>query len=191
LRKATERNAIVADASTASIRKERRVIGVLGSGTEEHAELAVPLGKWIAGRGFDLITGGGGGVMAAVCRGFHCVPQRRGVTIGILPAGPTRGYPNPWVDIPIHTHLPQRGAEGAGERSRNHLIVLSAQVLIALPGGPGTRTEIELADKYKRSLLAFLGASGAIEGLTRAALPAVAVTLAEVEAFVEKWCRLR
>jgi uncharacterized protein (TIGR00725 family) len=161
----------------------------LGSGTDEYAELAVPLGRWIAGRGFDLITGGGGGAMAAVCRGFHDVPERRGVTIGILPAGPPSGYPNPWVDIAIHTHLPQRGADGAGERSRNHLIILSSHVLIALPGGPGTRTEVELADRYKRPLLAFLGPSGAIDGLTRAALPAVAVTLAEVEAFVLKWCR--
>ena len=40
------------------------MIGVMGSSREEHAELAVPLGRWIAEQGFDLLTGGGGGVMA-------------------------------------------------------------------------------------------------------------------------------
>jgi uncharacterized protein (TIGR00725 family) len=187
LQKATERRVFVAATSPLSARNERRVIGVMGSGTEEHAELAVPLGRWLAVQGFDLLTGGGGGVMAAVCRGFHESSEGRGVTIGILPAGPPEGYPNPWVDVAIYTHLPQRGAEGAGERSRNHLNVLSSRVLVALPGGPGTRTEVALAQKYGRPLIAYLGASGKIDVLTRAALAAVAVTQAEVEAFVLKW----
>ena len=168
-------------------RGKRRVIGVMGSGTTEHAELAVPLGAWIAERGFDLLTGGGGGVMAAVCHGFHGIADRRGVSIGILPAGPPEGYPNPWVDIAIHTHLPQRGEEGAGERSRNHLNVLSSHELIALPAGAGTRTEVELARRYGRPLIAYLGASGEIEGLMRAQLLAVAIMQSDVEAFVLKW----
>src|SRR5262245_19792521 len=128
----------------------RRLMGVMGSGTEEHAVLAEPLGRWLAEQGLDLLTGGGGGVMAAVCRGFAAVPQRRGGSVGVLPAGPPRGYPNPWVDIAIQTHLPQRGEQGAGERSRNHLNVLSAHVIVVLPGGPGTRTEVELALRYRR-----------------------------------------
>jgi uncharacterized protein (TIGR00725 family) len=181
-----ERSALVAVNPDMSACTKRRVIGVMGSGTNEHVELAVPLGAWIAEQGFDVLTGGGGGVMAAVCRGFQNVTGRRGVSIGILPAGPPKGYPNPWVDIAIHTHLPQRGEEGAGERSRNHLNVLSSHVLIALPGGAGTRTEVELARKYGRPLIAYLGGSGEIEGLMRAQLPAVAVMKSEVEAFVLK-----
>jgi uncharacterized protein (TIGR00725 family) len=177
----------VAATPNLSERDKRRVIGVMGSGSNEHAELAVPLGAWIAERGFDLLTGGGGGVMAAVCRGFHGIADRRGVSIGILPAGPPNAYPNPWVDIAIHTHLPQRGEEGAGERSRNHLNVLSSHVLIALPGGAGTRTEVELARKYGRPLIAYLGEFGEIEGLMLAQLPAVAVKQSDVEAFVLKW----
>jgi predicted Rossmann-fold nucleotide-binding protein len=108
------------------------------------------------------------------------------VAIGSLPAGPPPGYPNPWIDVAIFTHLPQRGAEGAGERSRNHLIVLSSHVLVALPGGPGTRTEVELARRYRRPLIAYLGPSGAIDGLSRANLAAVAVQQKEVETFIEK-----
>jgi uncharacterized protein (TIGR00725 family) len=165
-------------------RRRRWLIGVMGSGTQEHAELAVPLGRWIASRGYDLLTGGGGGVMAAVCRAFAEVPGRAGVSVGILPAGPPAGYPNPWVDVAVRTHLPQRGAEGAGERSRNHLNVLSPDVLVVLPGGAGTRTEVELAVRYRKPFVAYLGPHSAVDGLRRDDLPEVAATQAEVEAFV-------
>ena len=161
----------------------RRLIGVMGAGNDEHAALAEPLGRWIAEQSFDLLTGGGPGVMAAVCRGFQQVPGRRGVAIGVLPAGPPKGYPNPWIDLAILTHLPQRGKEGAGPMSRNHINILSSAVVIALPGGDGTRTEVELALHYRKPLIAFLGADGRIEGMDRAALT-VAVTLDEVTAFV-------
>jgi hypothetical protein len=57
-------------------------------------------------------------------------------------------------------------------------------VVIALPGSAGTRTEVELALRYGRPLIAFLGRDGTIEGLAREQLPAVAQTLVEVEAFV-------
>jgi uncharacterized protein (TIGR00725 family) len=161
------------------------LIGVMGSGHAEHADLAEPLGRWLAEHGFDLLTGGGAGVMAAVCRGFHQVPGRRGVTVGVLPAGPPPGYPNPWVDVAIHTHLPARGAAGADERSRNHLNVLSAAVLVVLPGGPGTRTEVELARHYRRPFIAYLGRDGTVEGLRRDELP-LAQTQAEVEDFIRE-----
>ena len=36
-------------------------------------------------------------------------------------------------------------------RSRNHIIVLSADHVVALPGGPGTRSEVELALDYGKS----------------------------------------
>lgn len=42
---------------------KRKVIGVLGDGTNSYAALSVPLGQLIAQRGFDLLTGGGGGVI--------------------------------------------------------------------------------------------------------------------------------
>jgi len=170
----------------------RPLIGVMGSGTDEHTDdllrgcPAEPLGRWIAEQGYDLLTGGGGGVMAAVARGFAAVAGRRGVSVGILPAGPPPGYPNPWVDVAIRTHLPKRGEEGADVLSRNHINVLSAAAVVALPGGAGTRTEVELALRYGRPLIALLGPEGAIAGVDRAGLPAVADTLAEVAAFVRQ-----
>ena len=62
------------------------IVGVMGSGAEPHAERAAEVGRWLAAIGVHLLTGGGGGVMAAVARAFHETPERRGLVIGILPA---------------------------------------------------------------------------------------------------------
>jgi uncharacterized protein (TIGR00725 family) len=163
----------------------RTLIGVMGSGQTEFRELAEPLGRWIAEQGFSLITGGGSGVMASVCRAFASVPERRGVCVGVLPAGPPHGYPNPSLDVVIQTHLAKRGNEGADILSRNHIIVLSAAVVIVLPGRAGTRTELALALHHRKPVVAYLGPDGQIEGTLRSALPSVAKDLDEVAAFVK------
>jgi len=138
------------------------IIAVVGSGTERHESLAVPLGRALAAEGVHLITGGGGGVMSAVAEAFASAPGRRGLVVGILPGGvddgvhhPRPGYPNPWVEVAIHTHLPLSGITGTSAMSRNHLIILSAAAVIALPGAAGTLSEITLARQYNRPLLAF------------------------------------
>ena len=147
-----------------SRRKNR--IGVVGSGTESHAHLSNPLGQWIAKQGYDLIIGGGAGVMLAVSQAFAEIPNRKGNIIGIIPSAdscaspelrsayaPVPGYPNAWVDIPIYTHLPLSGASGKDVASRNHIIILSADVVVAFPGGAGTRSEIQLALEYGKPLV--------------------------------------
>ena len=58
----------------------RIVIGVMGSGGEEHIDLAEPLGRYLAESGFDLLTGGGKGVMTSVSRSFAQTPGKRGST---------------------------------------------------------------------------------------------------------------
>jgi hypothetical protein len=63
------------------------------------------------------------------------------------------GYPNPWVEFPIHTHLAGRPGPD-GEDSRNPINVLTAWKIIALPGSEGTRAEIRLAVRYGRPVLA-------------------------------------
>src|SRR5262249_29779612 len=161
------------------------MVGVMGSGTEEHADLAEPLGRWIAEQGYDLLTGGGQGVMAAASRGFASVPGRRGVAVGVLPAGPPAGHPNHLGAIAIRTPLTKRGSEGADILGRNHINILSSDVIVALPGGPGTRTEVDLALHYGKPLIAFLGPGrGAIDGIDRAAFSCAAATLADVTDFV-------
>jgi uncharacterized protein (TIGR00725 family) len=164
----------------------RPFVGVMGSGSVEFAEMAEPLGRWIADQGYDLLTGGGGGVMAAACRGFASVPNRRGVSVGVLPAGPPAGYPNPWVDLVIQTHLPKRGNEGADILSRNHINVLSAGVVVVLPGREGTQSELALAVHYRKPVIAFLGPEGKIGNTLRVAIQDKALKLEEVTAFVQR-----
>jgi len=129
----------------------RPVVGVMGSGDDPHVEIAEPLGRAIARSGWNLLTGGGGGVMTSVARGFTGRHPRAGVHLGILrgdAAGePLPGYPNEFVEIPIATHLP--GGELESD-SRNHLNILSSTVVLALPGRVGTRAEIELSIRYGR-----------------------------------------
>jgi len=173
----------------------RTVVGVMGSGIEPHDDLAAPLGRWIAGRGHDLLTGGGSGVMESVARAFCSVPGRRGISIAVLPGRVDRegrctapaGYPNPWIELAIFTHLALSGAQGTDPMSRNHVNVLSSTVLVALPGGEGTRSEIDLALRYGRPVVAYLGARGA-RLLLDARIP-VAAELGEVTDFIERACR--
>ncbi|MBX3271088.1 MAG: molybdenum cofactor carrier protein [Sandaracinaceae bacterium] len=128
----------------------------MGSGREPHTALAAPLGVWIAREGHHLLTGGGGGVMEAVSAAFVATRPRVGVCIGVLPGPDARpGYPNPHVEIPIRTHLPLSGALGTDPRSRNHVNVLSSDVIVALPGGEGTRSEVALAARYGRLAVLF------------------------------------
>jgi uncharacterized protein (TIGR00725 family) len=144
------------------MRERLPIVGVMGSGTERHTELAVGLGAWLATQNVHLLTGGGGGVMEEVCRGFFEVGNRTGRIIGIIPGDergrrdPASGYPNPWVEIPIYTHLPLTGRRGAESLSRNHINVLSADVVVALPGSVGTASEVSLALRYGRPLIACL-----------------------------------
>lgn len=134
----------------------------MASGTTAHERKARQVGRWLAAEGVHLLTGGGGGTMAAVCAAFAETPDRRGRVVGILPCRPgepTRprdGYPNPWVEIPVYTHLPYSGDRGTDDRSRNPINVLSSDVVVALPGGAGTASEVRLAVHYGRPVIAFL-----------------------------------
>ena len=140
----------------------RHTVAVIGGGEPEQElpDVADQLGAWIARRGYNLLTGGGGGVMTSVSRGFCSVEDRQSVSIGIIPSQaemtdgstpkPKQGYPNPYIEIPILSHLPYSGAKlGTHPLSRNHINILSACIVIQLPGGWGTTAEADLADRYR------------------------------------------
>ena len=133
------------------------IVGVMGSGDREFPPYDEALGAWLAARPVHLLTGAGRGVMTAVSRGFAQVGGRPGRIIGIVPSlphpmgetpRPKRGYPNPWVEIPIVTHLPTERGPAHGLTSRNHINILSSQAVIALPGSEGTLHEISLCAAY-------------------------------------------
>jgi len=109
--------------------------------------------------------------MAAVSKAFHEVSERRGLVIGIIPsstasAGPKAGYPNRWVELPIFTHLSLGGEQGAEPLSRNHINVLTSDVIVALPGSAGTASEVALALAYRRPIVAFLDSPDELPGLS-------------------------
>lgn len=164
------------------------VVAVIGSGSEGHARLAQPVGELLARLNVHLLTGGGGGVMATVSEAFSNVPKRQGVVIGILPCreddptSPKVGYPNSWVEIAIPTHLPLSGDRGLEPMSRNHINILASDIVLALPGGPGTISEVSLAIRYKKPVMAFLESRDQFPGLP----PSVPVlhSLEDVERFL-------
>jgi predicted Rossmann-fold nucleotide-binding protein len=126
--------------------------------------------------------------MAAASRAFYETPNRRGVVIGIVPCEegsvlPRAGYPNPWVEVPIFTHLPHSGPRGQEPLSRNHINVLTADVIVALPGSAGTASEVALAVSYRRPIVAFLDSADEIPGLP--AQVSVFDRLEEVCSFVQ------
>ena len=166
------------------------IVGVMGSHAADWAEYAKPLGAHLGRRGVHLLTGGGTGTMAAVAEAFCAVPGRRGVSIGILPAvpdpargyAPMEGYPNPWVDIPIVTPLGIFHGSDDSLVTRNHVNILSADAIVALPGQAGTHNEIRLARRFAKKIVLF---GPAAEFAVYESAQPYAETLAEVTAFLD------
>ena len=152
----------------------RPVIGIMGSHADAHADRARRVGEWVARQGYHLLTGAGDGVMGAASRAFVQMPDRFGQVIGIVPSvaddpghPPVVGYPNPWVEIPIYTHLDRGGPQGDGPSSRNHVNVLTSTVVVLLPGGEGTASEARLAIRYGRPTVAYLLSPDEVPGLPK------------------------
>jgi len=166
------------------------IIGVMGSGKAEWPDLSVPLGRWIAERGFDLLTGAGLGVMLSTARAFSTTDGRKGRSIGIMPSeahptlgfAPLPGYPNPYIDLPILTPLPRKHPDAPDDAlNRNYVNVLTSDVVIALPGSQGTLDEIQLAVRFAKPLIC-IGPANAFEGVPPGTR--IVSELADVYAFV-------
>jgi uncharacterized protein (TIGR00725 family) len=146
------------------IRKKVR-IGVIGGGSPEAEalEIAFEVGKLIAEKGAILVCGGLGGVMEAASQGAK---KAGGMTVGILP-GNSPEQANPYIDIPIATNM---------GHSRNSLVALNSDVLIAINGQYGTLSEIAFGCIYKKKIIG-LG-TWDIKGIIQAETPEQAVNLA-------------
>ena len=192
-----------------SYERRTKIVGVMGSGQDAHAELAQVVGRTVARLGCSILTGAGGGVMEAASRAFKEARKSdsKGVVIGVVKAGKVddedkvkkkdkeekkggkrvyrMGKLNEHVEIPIYTHLPESSKSPA---SRNHINVLTSDALVFLPGGEGTRSELELAAEYDLvPMILFLG-SETIDGRFSDKLKskrAPAATIAKDEAALE------
>jgi uncharacterized protein (TIGR00725 family) len=123
----------------------RTIVGVMGSGEDgDDALLALAreLGAAIAGEGWVLLNGGrDSGVMDASAQGASLAG---GLVVGALPDDDTDAASR-HLDIAILT--------GLGD-ARNAVNVLSSDVVIALRGGAGTLSEVALALKAGRPVIA-------------------------------------
>jgi uncharacterized protein (TIGR00725 family) len=122
-----------------------RIIGVMGGSacTREEYELALGVGRLVAGRGFVLLCGGGSGVMEAAAAGAK---EAGGLTVGVLPGSDASESPaNPHIDIALFTGLSD---------ARNAVNVKSAEAVIAIGGGHGTLSEIALALRNGKPVIA-------------------------------------
>jgi len=137
----------------------RTVIGVMGGAAASEAVMrdAHEIGRLIAQHGHVLVNGGrDAGVMAASARG---AAEAGGLVIGILPGNSKHGA-SPHLDVAIPT--------GMGD-ARNAINVLASDVVVALPGGAGTISEVALALKSGRSVITLGFTLGAEFDLFRAA----------------------
>ncbi len=137
----------------------RPYVAVIGSGTADvdMYERAREVGRLVAERGGIVVCGGLGGVMEAAARG---AAEAGSVAIGILP-DEDRGRANEYLMYSVAT--------GAGQ-ARNLAVVCSGDVVIAVGGEYGTLSEIGLALKVGRPVVA-LGSWDLGEHVTVTASP--------------------
>jgi hypothetical protein len=111
----------------------RKTIAVFGSAVAEKSGpecvTAVEIGRIIGETGYDLLCGGYGGIMEAVCKGCreaggHC----RGIGLDHF-----TGPPNPYIDTFV---------KAATLGVRLDYFIANADLFLALPGGIGTVAEV-------------------------------------------------
>lgn len=131
----------------------RKVVAVIGDARLEdpvRRERLRKLGSRLVAEGHRIITGGLGGVMAAVSEGAK--KSRHwfdGAVIGVVPSYKASNA-NEWCDIVIPTGM---------QAARNVIVVASADAVVADGGGAGTMSELAMAWQLDKPIIA-LGSEG-------------------------------
>ena len=128
-------------------------VSVVGGSDSDKATLllAESVGRTIAERGAILICGGFGGVMEAAARGAK---EKGGLTVGIL-SNYKKETANPFIDVTIPTGL---------GHSRNFIVAAAGDIVVALAGSHGTRSEVSAALILGKRVVG-IKAWGEIEGV--------------------------
>ena len=138
-------------------------VGVIGASRcdEELYRIAERVGELLAERGCVIVNGGLGGVMEASAKGAK---KKNGLTVGILPGG-SRREANPYIDIAIATNM---------GHARNVIIAHTCDALIAVGGEYGTLSEIAIALKLGKKVVA-IRPNFNVKGMTVVRTPEEAV----------------
>lgn len=144
-------------------------IGVIGSSQlsqdDKAYRIAYEVGALIAKNKAALICGGMSGVMEAASKG--CA-EAGGIVVGILD-GIRKGEANQFVTISLPTGL---------RITRNSLISVCSDAIVAVSGGAGTLSEIALALKAKKPVVAIRTSGGICTKLERLDLNVIMVNSA-------------
>ena len=142
-----------------------RYVAVCGASEPDATQrrLAREVGRLLAEAGAVVLCGGLGGVMEAAGEG---AAGAGGTVVGLLP-GPDRSAGNPHLTVALAT--------GLGE-ARNAVLTCAADSVIAIGRGWGTLSEIALARKRGREVIAL--DSWQVEGIPTAGSPEEAVRAA-------------
>lgn len=158
-------------------------VSLVGSSVLRSPEIGArcrELGAALRTAGYTLVCGGRGGVMEATCEGFAGA-EGPGVCVGILPEADLSGS-NEFLDVALPTGL---------GLTRNALVAMAGQAVIAVGGGSGTLSEIAFAWQFGKPIVAVTFAGGWAEELAGRHLDdrfeapiARATTVPEVLAFL-------
>jgi uncharacterized protein (TIGR00725 family) len=112
----------------------QRYVAIVGGYETDEAtlHLAEAVGRLLAQQGVVVVTGGRSGVSAAASKGAF---EAGGTTLGILP-GSDRSEGNRWLSFAVLT--------GLGD-TRNALVAMNGDVVVAFDGAYGTLSEIAFA----------------------------------------------
>ena len=124
----------------------RSVVAIIGSAgqLEDSIRQKVELlARELSKHNFDLVTGGRDGVMRAVARGHHLGRANNSNLIHIDPGWDGAETTNPYPAATVRTNLGSM---------RNHLVVRSSDIVVAVGGGAGTLSEISIAWQEKKPI---------------------------------------
>lgn len=126
----------------------KKQVLVIGSSDEtRYKKESREIGRFIAERGWVLVTGGRGGIMEEASRGAF---EAKGIVVGILPSDDFAGA-NEFCTIVIPT--------GMGY-ARNAVNLLSADIVVAIGGKSGTLSELAYAWTYGKPVICCTFAEG-------------------------------
>ncbi len=131
----------------------KQVVVIGSSDEDQYNHEACEIGRYIAKKGWVLISGGRSGIMEAVSRGAS---DEKGKIIGILPDS-NMDSANKYCNIVIPT--------GIGY-ARNMVNVLSGDVIIAIGGKSGTLSELAYAWQFGKPIILCEFAEGWSERLS-------------------------
>ena len=116
-------------------------VSVIGAGSCDPGleRIAERLGELLAERGCVIINGGKGGVMEAVSRGAR---RKNGLVVGVLP---DMSDGNDFLSVRLKTNM---------GHARNVIIAQSGDVVLAVGGGYGTVSEMAIALKVGKKVVA-------------------------------------